>query len=358
MIETMFRTEDLPSADRFDAWCERLALTHAPSDLTSAHQAGYRGTQHLLQFNELTVHTMQWQPAFARRNQALIHLSDPDRYHLSLIRRGTVVATIDDQEAVYGPCALRTNLTYRPIEVNLGADGTEVECVSMEISRAAFPLPPARMERVIGRPMTAMEGTGALLAAFLNTLTSQPGSYTPADAARLEPILLDLLASLFAHELDVVETLPPETHHRTLLLRVRAFIRQHLHDPGLTPTAIAAVHHISVSQLHRIFRERALAEGGPSTVMGYIRAQRLERARRDLADPALRTRPVGEIAHRWGFTHHVVFTRAFRAAYGIPPRDYRHLELAQLARNASPAPLATDRQETGHSKSTTQQTRT
>ncbi|MFF5564692.1 helix-turn-helix domain-containing protein [Streptomyces sp. NPDC012623] len=62
----------------------------------------------------------------------------------------------------------------------------------------------------------------------------------------------------------------------------------------------------------------------PSLVSATIRHQRLERARHDLADPALRTVPVHGIAARWGFGHPAAFSRAFRAAYGVPPADYRH----------------------------------
>ena len=59
------------------------------------------------------------------------------------------------------------------------------------------------------------------------------------------------------------------------------------------------------------------------SVMAWIRRQRLERARRDLTDADLRTMPVHAIARRWGFSQHSVFTRAFRAAYGISPSDQR-----------------------------------
>nr|WP_243274742.1 helix-turn-helix domain-containing protein [Streptomyces albus] len=61
------------------------------------------------------------------------------------------------------------------------------------------------------------------------------------------------------------------------------------------------------------------------TVAAWIRRQRLEHCRRDLADPRLRDRPIHAIAARWGFPRPGDFTRAFRAAYGIPPRDYRRM---------------------------------
>lgn len=58
--------------------------------------------------------------------------------------------------------------------------------------------------------------------------------------------------------------------------------------------------------------------------MGWVREQRLERARRDLGDPTQRDRPVHEISHRWGFAHHATFSRVFRARYGMTPSEYRH----------------------------------
>jgi AraC-like DNA-binding protein len=100
---------------------------------------------------------------------------------------------------------------------------------------------------------------------------------------------------------------------------MRAFIRQNLHDPELTPTMVAAAHHISLSYLHRIFQQQASGE----TVAAWIRGQRLESARRDLADSALRTMPIHAIAARWGISRASDFTRAFRSAYGLSPKEYR-----------------------------------
>ncbi|MEV7869670.1 helix-turn-helix domain-containing protein [Streptomyces sp. NPDC088124] len=260
------------------------------------------------------------------RTPGLIRRSAPESYHLSLITKGTVGLTIDGRDSLYEPLGMRTNESSRPFEIRLGTRGERIEAISVDVPKAVLPLPPARADRVIGRPLDGRGGVGALFAGFLTTLATSTRSYSAADVPRLETVLTDLLATLFAHELDTLDALPPETRHRTLTLRVRSFIHQHLGDSGLTPHTVAA-HHISVSHLHRIFRERDRSEGGPNTVMGYIHEQRLERARRDLADPALRTRPVQEIAHPWGFTHHAVFTRAFRAAHGLPPREYRSRQL-------------------------------
>ncbi|WP_433258918.1 helix-turn-helix domain-containing protein [Streptosporangium sp. CA-135522] len=51
-----------------------------------------------------------------------------------------------------------------------------------------------------------------------------------------------------------------------------------------------------------------------------MRRRRLENCRADLADPRLRAHSIQDIAARWGFTHATDFSRAFRRAYGMPPR--------------------------------------
>ena len=56
-------------------------------------------------------------------------------------------------------------------------------------------------------------------------------------------------------------------------------------------------------------------------------ARRLEHARRDLADPLLRTTSIQSVAARWGMPYASGFTRAFRAAYGESPREFRRRAL-------------------------------
>jgi AraC-like DNA-binding protein len=55
----------------------------------------------------------------------------------------------------------------------------------------------------------------------------------------------------------------------------------------------------------------------------WIRDRRLERCRRDFANPALEDWSVSAIAARWGLIDPAYFSRAFRAAYGLPPIGYR-----------------------------------
>ena len=119
-------------------------------------------------------------------------------------------------------------------------------------------------------------------------------------------------------------TPPPATHRHALALRIQAFIHQRLGDPGLCPGTIAAAHQISLRYLYKIFHEQGV------TVAAWIRQQRLEHCHRDLADPYLAPLPVYAIATRWGFTNSAHFSRAFRAAYGVAPKEYRDITAQRI----------------------------
>ncbi|WP_256117847.1 helix-turn-helix domain-containing protein [Streptomyces sp. MnatMP-M27] len=159
---------------------------------------------------------------------------------------------------------------------------------------------------------------------YLAQLPQAARTCGPAELARLGAIGVDLAATLLAVRLGVQDTLPTETRNAVLLARIKAFIDHHLGDPELCPSAIAAHHHISVRTLHLLFQSE------PETVSAWIRRRRLEHCHADLTDPRLRRRSISAIAARWGFLRPADFSRAFRAAYGVAPRELRQAALRSL----------------------------
>ncbi|MFD5191677.1 helix-turn-helix domain-containing protein [Streptomyces sp. NPDC058357] len=143
---------------------------------------------------------------------------------------------------------------------------------------------------------------------------------------------VDLAASCLAGQLGSTVEQPAELRAHTLLRRVNTFIEHHLGDPDLTPRVIADHHHLSLRSLHALFHDE------PEGVAATIRRRRLERCRADLARPDLRQQLIQTIAARWGFTSTTSFSRTFRTAYDITPRDYRAdaLTRADDSRDAVP----------------------
>ena len=99
--------------------------------------------------------------------------------------------------------------------------------------------------------------------------------------------------------------------------RIINYIEANLGDPDLRPMRIAEACHMTTRNLHHLFSD----EG--ETVARYILRRRLEECSRALADASQRGRTVTEIAFNCGFNCPTHFGRAFRARYGLTPRDYR-----------------------------------
>lgn len=322
MIETVFRTDDLPKVDRFDYSRELTSDAPLPMDASCDHATAFQLRRRDLHLGAVQVWSMAFTPAVYRRTAKLIKKSDPESYHLCLLLEGSLESTCEGHEAAYDLHDFHVVDSSRPFELRAHSTRGPISCVGIEVPKSLLRLPGDGLNQVIGRPVSGRAGMGALLAGFLTQVTTDTSTYRPADGARLGMVATDLVSALLGHVIEEDDRRPaPDAHRRTLVLRVKAFIRQHLHDSDLNPGAIAAAHHISVSYLHRLFQ----ADGVP--VSAWIREQRLERARREPADPALHAVPVHQIAVRWGFTHHAAFTRAFHAAYGTPPRDYRQQAL-------------------------------
>ncbi|MFC4008865.1 helix-turn-helix domain-containing protein [Nonomuraea purpurea] len=198
--------------------------------------------------------------------------------------------------------------------------GGEPEPVVMALATIPKPLLPmsaGQMDAVLGRGLPAADGVGAVLYGFLRDLAEARRALSPSDGLRLGMVLIDLVSAFFSATVETDPMPLPGAGRQALTVSIQTFVLQNLDDPELTPHSIAAAHHISVSYLHRLFQDRG------ETVSAWIRNHRLRRARRDLADPALATVPIHVIASRWGFSHSSAFSRAFRIAYGVSPRDFR-----------------------------------
>lgn len=258
-------------------------------------------------------------PLIVRRTPQLISQADPDMLKMLLVRGGnTCVLEQDGRQAHLSAGEFTFYDTRRPYLGICGAAGKEpLRCMTFMFAPSMLPLAPSKLKQLTAVRITPSAGLGDLTSRFLIQLADNIDHYTPAEAARLATAALEVLAARLARELDVQDWATPEERRHALLTTIQAFIQQHLGDPQLSPATIAAAHHISLRSLHQLFHEAGL------TVAGFIRRRRLERCRRDLADPALAYRPVAAIASKWGFSSPGDFSRAFRAAHGLPPAEYR-----------------------------------
>jgi AraC-like DNA-binding protein len=315
-------TNGVPDNERFGCWRELVAKTLMPVDTRCEPQLerSFQAKLDICELGSVLVALMTGTPHEVHRTPKLIRQAgpaDPEVCLLGLGIRGAVVIAQDDRQAEVTPGDFFFYDTSRPYSGALSPNVPASQMLIVRFARSLLPLSPRQLGQLTAVRIPGNHGVGALTSQFLRQLAQHFDDYSPADAARLSGIALDVLAAAFAHALDADKSLPPQTHHRALQARIHTFIQQNLGDPELTPGAIAAAHHISVRYLHKLFHEQGC------TVAGWIRERRLERCRRDLADPLLADRPISAIAATWGFTNPAHFSQAFRAAFGFSPREFR-----------------------------------
>jgi len=139
---------------------------------------------------------------------------------------------------------------------------------------------------------------------------------------------MDLVRAALVSAVDD-EPFRHEGGQENLVCTVKCYIAQNLEDPDLGADQIARAMFVSVRQLYKFW------ETEPCPLSQWIIQRRLEAARDELMNPLGRNQTVASIAQRYGFANPTHFGRRFRQAYGMSPREWRQLRLAD-ARTAPP----------------------
>jgi AraC-like DNA-binding protein len=309
-VDVVVDTEAVPPEERFGLWAEQSARVFEPMRVTSPRRDGFRGRAWSHALGPLTVYRVAADTSAIHRTQSLIAAGDPQRLQLSLQVRGRCVVEQDGRRTEVRPGDVTTWESSRPYTVDAL---TPFELVNVFCPEHLLRPHTDRLYARTATRIPAREPLGRILGALLGEVVRGlgDGSVGQGDVAIAESVIA-LVRGM--HD----RTAPrQETPAEALRAQVRSHIATHVADPGLTPDAIARAHFISRSYLDRLF------EREPRSVAETIRDARLERCRRDLADPCLAGSTVLDIALSWGFTSAAHFSRAFRARYGMAPRDAR-----------------------------------
>jgi AraC-like DNA-binding protein len=258
--------------------------------------------------------TVEADAVHARRTRRQIAQGDRDTINVSLQKGSSGLVVQDGREALLAPGDLTFYETTRPYSLRFAEPyGLQV----FALPRQALGLSEEEVRRLTAVATRPDEGLAALVASFLVRLASDAAGYLSQTGDVLARNAVDLLTTLAAERLGRGLATRDDSATTALRLRVHAFIDRHLSDPDLSPETVAAAHHVSVRYLHYLFQEQG------TTVSRWIRHRRLEACRRELARRATGGVAVAAVAQCFGLTSPAHFSRVFRAAYGMSPREWR-----------------------------------
>ena len=308
-------------AGNLEEWRGAVHADHLPVVVDVPGGGAFSGTLTARRFDELVVREFEARPHVVAQTSPV--LTDEGCYKFGVQLDGYSLFCQDGREAALTPGDLAFCDATRPYELVFRET---FRMLTVMFPKAWFSFGPDTMAHFTATRFSGRQGAGPLVAKTLWDVVHHAADPHGRQAQReVARTVVGLLSGYVgAHCADEIATL---TAPETLFSRATEFIATHLADPQLSPAAVARSQHVSLRLLQREFAARS------TSVAGWIREQRLTRCRRDLERSDARV-PVGEVGARWGLIDAGTFSKAFKAAYGASPREYRLVHRATAQHTA------------------------
>ncbi|MEU6263277.1 helix-turn-helix domain-containing protein [Saccharopolyspora shandongensis] len=315
-------TTSVPDGDKLAFWNQAITRTLGPQAVTPRNNDAFAGRLTAGFLGYLKVATIE---ADAQRMIRMPqHAARLDREFVSigLQEQGRSELIQGSRTARLSPGDLVVYKTSHPYTLD---QYDRFRMHLFHVPRQAVALSNSDIYAVAATTLPAESGVATMLAPLLSMLARNATSCPPRVGEQLAGTVTDLLAMLISERIEEDESAGERSAGQVMTRRVREYVNQHLADPDLSPEAIAAHHRISVRYLHKIF------EGEGTTISRWIQRRRLEECSRELAQRRRVIPTVSAVAQRWGFVNPAHFSRVFRAAYGMSPREWRNAAAPQEA---------------------------
>ena len=312
-MKTVVSTSDIAERKRFLYWQDAVCDTFVDLDCKAYADRPFFGELATASCNDLHFSSVRADGQIVERTPARIRRAREEVMLISLQVRGSGVIAQDGREARLGPGDFACYDSTRPYTLTFTAD---FEQIVLHMPREAMIRRVGRTEAWTARRIEATSPVGSLVLPFVRQTASIVSDITPATAGRLSETCLSLVTAALA-EHKGGETDGGSAARTALIFRAKAAIDSLLHDHDLNTERVAGLVGISPRYLQDLFHAEQ------STVSDWIWKRRLDRSRRCLADPLHSGDSIAQIALSCGFTDFGHFSRRYKEAFGVSPREDR-----------------------------------
>jgi AraC-like DNA-binding protein len=320
-MKTVLTTAEVAEGRRFQFWQDAVCDTFVELDCQARTDRSFFGEITTARCDGLQFSGVRADGQIVRRTRTRIRRAREEVMLISLQVHGVGMVAQDGREARLQPGDFACYDSTRPYTLNFDA---EFEQLVLHMPRDAMVRRIGRTEAWTARRIEGASPVGSLVLPFARRTASIVSDVAPATASRLAETCLSLVTAALGERLGNIAE--GGTSARTaLIFRAKAIIESNLHDHALNTEKVAELVGISPRYLQDLFH----TEG--TTVSDWIWKHRLEKSRRDLADPLRAGDSIAQIALACGFADFGHFSRRYKEAFGGSPRDDR-----AMLRNGGP----------------------
>ncbi len=311
-MKTTITTRGIDLAARSRYWHETIGRTYFPLDLSFSNPEAFDGELTSWQLGTVSLSRLTSDALMYRRLPRHLTAQGPEEFLVTIPAKSEVRFSQCGKEVRANPGSFFIERSHEPYEFSHAeAADLWVMKVSSEMLGGRLRTP----DRFCSLEFDATNGANGLFVDMLHLIPWRHDAMTEETRATVGHQLVDLLALALQSD-ERILTSGLSSVRAAHLTRIEAFVRRKIDDPDLGPDQVAAGCGISVRYLHELLRDTN------QTLGQWIRDQRLQAAHEDL-ESAADTRTIAEIAYARGFSDQAQFSRAFRANFGLTPRDVR-----------------------------------
>lgn len=311
-------TGEVRDAERVDYWREMVLRLFADVQIAAPADPDFHGWMQSSLTDAMRLTCVQASAQSVRRLHRDARDSYEDCYFAVLMLSGTQRMQQDDRQVELHAGDFAIYDGARPHRLDFCDEWSEL---ILNIPRAALNRLVPGMPELTSCKLLPASASGEVLRSFLQSIALHFPRLRDHELAALSQHALTLIGSTLAFD----RTLDDEGGgtRDAMLLRAKMLIDANLGDPCLDAARIAGRLGLSPRYLNRLFNAEQ------TSLMRYVWNLRLDRCRNELLRQDTGAQRVADIAFRWGFSDLSHFSRAFKARFGMSPRDCRGTAVAR-----------------------------
>lgn len=324
---THFSTSEVPEANRFDAWRDKISVIFDVASIGAPGAPSFEARVDAYQIGNLVItDSQQGEQAYVNTPKR-IRRSGIDLIQVGLYRAGGYSGDANGKSIQGRPGDLQILDLAQPIHSVEPA--SDMVCVFM---------PREILQERIG-DLDGLHGadlephTGRLLTGYLGFLAERLPLLSEAEGESVANSTLEMISACLRPTTKLLREAQSPIR-QVVLRRAKQVIEANLRSPQLTPAFLCRAVCVSRRSLYRLFEPL----GGVHSYVLRRRLSRIAKAIRNLDDHSR----IADVAANYGFSCQETFWRAFKRHYGMTPGDARQLYAADRASRSRNAEVGFD----------------